>query len=227
MYKAILVSQNIWTLLGRFFLRNIHITKFILELESQLIILFSKSWWYDSYIRFVSQHYTNLNRTTSTSLLCRHFYVVLTPKLFFFLFTLQMHLLFVSISLCIICVLGDRTFCEQECYPYRTKCHTDCRKDYMSNSFKKKFQACSKKCEAEFRKCDDTCECKALNKRERAGCRHSCKNYVYLNDFDRKQCLIECKFDFSENYSKCWRVCQLTFRVVIMIIVDFQLTIYL
>lgn len=117
MYKAILASQNIWTLLGRFFLRNIHITKFILELESQLIILFSKSWWYDSYIRFVSQHYTNLNRTTSTSLLCRHFYVVLTPKLFFF-YSLCRCIYFLSPSLCALFVFwGIELFVNRNVIP--------------------------------------------------------------------------------------------------------------
>jgi hypothetical protein len=119
---------------------------------------------------------------------------------------LQMYFVYIFITLCILCVIGDRTVCEHECFPYRSKCHTDCRKDFMSNPFRKKFWECSRKCEAEFRDCDDTCECRALNLRELAGCRHSCLKYVYLDDFDREMCLMECKFDFSENYSKCWGI---------------------
>lgn len=103
----------------------------------------------------------------------------------------------------LICVLSDRTPCEHQCFPYRIKCHSDCRRDYLSNSFKEKFKACSEKCEWYFNDCDDECECRATNIRERAGCEKICQTHPYLDEWNRRQCMIECKFDFSENYSKC------------------------
>lgn len=104
---------------------------------------------------------------------------------------------------CLVCVLSDRTPCEHQCFPFRIKCHNDCRRDYLSNSFKEKFKACSEKCEWYFNDCDDECECRATNVRERAGCEHICQTHPYLDEWNRRQCMLECKFDFSENYSKC------------------------
>lgn len=104
---------------------------------------------------------------------------------------------------CLVGVLSDRTLCEQQCFPYRIKCHNDCRRDYLSNSFKEKFKSCSEKCEWYFNDCDDECECRATNVRERSGCEHICQTHQYLDEWNRRQCMIECKFDFSENYSKC------------------------
>lgn len=109
----------------------------------------------------------------------------------------------------LVCVLSDRTPCEHQCFPYRIKCHSDCRRDYLSNSFKEKFKACSEKCEWYFNDCDDECECRAINVRERAGCEQICQTHPYLDEWNRRQCMIECKFDFSENYSKCWYIFQI------------------
>lgn len=107
------------------------------------------------------------------------------------------------LAACFLGALCDRTPCEHECFPHRIKCHGDCRRDFFSNTFKTKFQACSDKCERYFTRCDDKCECRAINTRERAGCEESCRTYRYLSDWDRHQCMLECKYDFSENYSKC------------------------